>query len=75
LRLTIIIGSFAVLILLYTLYLLWQGSFGSASLAFVVMLISIATACRYHFWYFQVKNRKLGCTIKEWLNEKVSGDQ
>lgn len=73
LRLALIIGSFAIVTLAYTLYLLFQFSLGSAALAFVVTLLCIATACRYHFWYFQVKNRKLGCTINEWLNAKVSG--
>ncbi len=75
LRMVIIIGSFGALTLLYTLYLLWQASFTSAALAFVVTLLCLVTACRYHFWYFQIKNHKLGCTIKEWLNEKVSGDK
>lgn len=75
LRLAIIIGACGIFALLYTLYLLWHASFASAALAFVVTLLCAATAARYHFWYFQVKNHKLGCTIKEWLNEKVSGDK
>lgn len=73
LRLSLIITVFAILCLLYTLYLLWQAAFLSALLALVVTLLCIATAARYHFWYFQTKNRKLGCTIHEWLNARVDG--
>jgi intracellular multiplication protein IcmV len=75
LRLALILIAFTLITLLYTLYLLWSGEFGSGALAFVVSLISAVTAARYHFWYFQVKNRKLGCTIREWLDAKVQGDK
>ncbi|NNM59798.1 MAG: hypothetical protein HKM04_08285 [Legionellales bacterium] len=74
-RLTLIMGALGVLVLCYTLYLLWNASFGSGALALVVSLLCFATACRYHFWYFQIKNHKLGCTIHEWLNAKVSGGE
>lgn len=26
----------------------------------------LSQAFRYHFWYFQIKKRKLGCTFEEW---------
>lgn len=75
LKLAIIMGAFGFMVLLYTVYLLWNHSFGGGMLAFVVCLLCFATACRYHFWYFQVKNHKLGCSMKEWLNAKVGGDK
>lgn len=75
LRLAIILVAFTIITLLYTLYLLWSAEFGGGVLAFVVSLISAVTAARYHFWYFQVKNRKLGCTVREWLDAKVQGDK
>jgi len=75
LRIAMVIGTLGILTLFYTLYLLWNASFGSSALALTVTLLCIATACRYHFWYFQTKNRKLGCTIREWLDAKVSGGQ
>lgn len=28
-------------------------------------------AFRNHFWYFQIKNRKLGCTLEEWRSGSV----
>lgn len=70
LRLAIIFASIGVVILCYALYIAWFGAFGSFLLAFVVSLIALAMAFRHHFWWFQVKKRKLGCTIKEWLGEE-----
>lgn len=35
----------------------------------------LAQGFRYHFWYFQIKNRKLGCTLKEWRNGKVDHEE
>lgn len=29
-----------------------------------------AQAFRFHFWYFQIKYRKLGCTFEEWKRGK-----
>lgn len=34
----------------------------------------LVQAFRYHFWYFQIKHRKLGCTFKEWREGKVEGE-
>jgi intracellular multiplication protein IcmV len=39
----------------------------------MVSLVAFANAFRAHFWYFQTKQRKLGCTIQEWLNAGVGG--
>ncbi len=74
LRIALVAGLCGVLSLLYTLYMLWNLQIGGTILALIVSLIAFASAARYHFWYFQVKNRKLGCTWREWLDAKVSGD-
>ena len=34
--------------------------------------ISFCFALYMHFWFFQVKNRKLGCTLKEWWDNKIT---
>jgi intracellular multiplication protein IcmV len=41
-------------------------------LALAVTTLFLSQAFRYHFWYFQIKNRKLGCTFKEWRQGKVN---
>ena len=30
----------------------------------------LAQAFKYHFWHFQIKHRKLGCTFEEWYTGK-----
>ncbi len=75
LRIALIIGAFGMLSLLYTFYLLWNLQIGAMFVALAVSSLCFVTAARYHFWYFQVKNRKLGCTWREWLDAKVSGDE
>lgn len=29
---------------------------------------SLSQAFKYHFWLYQIKARRLGCTLKEWYN-------
>jgi intracellular multiplication protein IcmV len=39
---------------------------GITSLCLVIFLG--AKAFRYHFWYFQICQKKLGCTLTDWVN-------
>lgn len=41
-------------------------------LAIAVTALFLSQAFRYHFWYFQIKHRKLGCTLQEWRQGKVN---
>ena len=63
----------AVLILMYSVYLFIEGGHKGGIVALVVMFIALVLAFRYHFWYFQIKQRKLGCTIQEWFNHGLKG--
>jgi len=31
-------------------------------------------AFRYHFWYFQIQQRKLGCTLEDWKQSWVKSN-
>lgn len=73
-KIALSMGALGAICLIYMLYLLWSGFLGAGLIAFVVALIIFAYAFRFHFWYFQLKNKKLGCTVKEWLDAKVSGE-
>lgn len=42
----------------------WILGLASSALCFVYSF-------RYHFWVFQIKQRKLGCTFKEWWRGKL----
>lgn len=34
-----------------------------------------AMAFRYHFWSFQIKEKKLGCSLREWYQYGVRGEK
>ena len=63
----------AFLILGYIFYQAVYGSFVGVILSVVVMLIALALAFRYHFWYFQLKRKKLGCSLREWFSAGLFG--
>lgn len=51
---------------------LW-GSYHASAAAIGVTCIALGMAFRYHFWYYQLKSRKLGCSIKEWFQNGLLG--
>ena len=57
----------------YTGMLLYTMQFAASFLGMGVTALLFAFAFRYHFWYFQIKSRKLGCSIDEWWNSKLKG--
>ncbi|MCL5975534.1 MAG: type IVB secretion system protein IcmV [Gammaproteobacteria bacterium] len=61
---------------LFSLYLLFHhASFYGWLLALVSAGLCGAQAFRFHFWYFQIKFRKLGCTFEEWRRGKPDESQ
>lgn len=64
--------TLSVLIIGYALYLSFTSSMVTTLIAFCLSIYTLAQAFRFHFWLFQLKNRKLGCTVKEWMNAAVS---
>lgn len=75
LRLSILMSAIAVMMLFYMGYQLFYGSFRAAVVSVVVMCIALVLAFRYHFWQFQIKKRKLGCTIHEWYKQGLLGEK
>jgi intracellular multiplication protein IcmV len=54
----------------YGIYLiLYHGTFLGLVLTLAVTGLFISQAFKYHFWAFQIKKAKLGCTFKEWRDE------
>lgn len=68
-RLVIIFMLFTLLLLGYVGYLIWEESYKIATVVFCLDLIVLANAFRYHFWLFQLRQRKLGCSFAEWFYE------
>ncbi len=68
-RLSILMSLMALGIFIYSGYHFFSGHFRAGLLSLIVMMIAVALGFRYHFWYYQIKNRKLGCSINEWLKK------
>ncbi|MBN9227626.1 MULTISPECIES: type IVB secretion system protein IcmV [Legionella] len=75
LRLSIIMVIAAVLIFGYAGYQLFYGSIKAFLISLIVTMIALVLAFRYHFWYFQMKERKLGCTFNEWYRQGLLGEK
>lgn len=58
-------------LLFYTLGLLFDGSFKGAIIGLGGCCLTLSFMFRYHFWLFQLKKRKLGCTLQEWWQEAI----
>ena len=54
-------------------YLLLTGQFRPAMISVFIIMASAGLSFRYHFWYFQIKHRKLGCSFNEWLKHGLLG--
>ncbi len=74
-RLSILMLVIAVLLLGYSGYQLFYGTLRAFIVSLVVTLIALVLAFRYHFWYFQIKHRKLGCTLNEWYRQGLLGEK
>jgi intracellular multiplication protein IcmV len=74
-RLSIIMLISAIAIFGYAGYQLIFGSFKAMIVSLVVTLIALTLAFRYHFWYYQIKQRKLGCSFDEWFKQGLLGEK
>ncbi|ASQ45097.1 hypothetical protein clem_02680 [Legionella clemsonensis] len=74
-RLSVLMCLAAVGIFSYSIYHLYYGSYRAVVVSLVLVLVALVLAFRYHFWYFQIKERKLGCSFSEWYREGLKGDK
>lgn len=58
---------------IYAVFLVRAGEFMGMLMAFLAGGLGFAYAFRSHFWLFQLKQRRLGCTFKEWLSSSIQG--
>jgi len=66
-RLTIIMLLAAVGAFLYSIRLFVQQHWLAGWISLLVVGLPLMLAFRYHFWYFQLKKGKLGCSLREWF--------
>jgi len=74
-RLSMLMLVLALAIMVYSAYHFIQGSYRAAIMSLVVSMIGLVLAFRYHFWYFQIKERKLGCSFMEWFRQGLLGEK
>lgn len=60
-------------VIIYGVVLAFDQHVMGTVISFIVSCVAFANAFRAHFWYFQTKQRKLGCTFQEWLNGSLGG--
>lgn len=59
----------AILVVAWAVYHGINGHIRASLISLVVVGVALVLAFRYHFWYFQIKSRKLGCTLREWFEQ------
>ena len=59
----------AIILLVYAFYQIFiYKSLLSTIMVFSLSIYSLVHAFRYHFWRFQLRSKKLGCSLQDWLN-------
>lgn len=74
-RLSVLMVVIFALIFSYSMYHLFWGTWPAFYLSFVVSFLALVLAFRYHFWYFQIRQRKLGCSFSEWYRQGLWGER
>ncbi|MBP6103837.1 MAG: type IVB secretion system protein IcmV [Gammaproteobacteria bacterium] len=62
------------LLLIYTFVLICLGNFMGTCISAALVIYALSQAFRFHFWHFQISQRKLGCSLSEWCRF-VSGSK
>ncbi|EKD73664.1 MAG: intracellular multiplication protein IcmV [uncultured bacterium] len=67
-----VFALFGLLTLVFSFYLLFHhGTAAGWILGLFSTALFFVFGFRYHFWHFQIKHRKLGCTFQEWRAGKT----
>lgn len=75
LRLSILMCVLSLAMIGYVIYNFYQHYYRAGIISFVLVLLALVLAFRYHFWYYQIKAKKLGCSFREWLNHGLLGEK
>lgn len=67
--------AFIAMSIAYMFYLFWNTHFFAGILTYLVSMAFMAKWAKARFWIFQIKQRKLGCTVSEWLSGKLEDKQ
>lgn len=67
-RLSLLMSVTALGLFSYAIYQLLYGSYRAVMVSLVLTLLALTLAFRYHFWYFQIREKRLGCSLREWYD-------
>ncbi|HLD16996.1 MAG TPA: type IVB secretion system protein IcmV [Coxiellaceae bacterium] len=70
----VIYALFGVFTVGYMIYLFAIHQFSASFLCLIILLLLLTYCFKEHFQYYQMKRRKLGCSIKEWLRDLFRGN-
>lgn len=71
----VIFAGLGVATILFGFWLLFHHhTFSGFILSIPTAGLFLVNAFRYHFWVFQIKHRKLGCTFNEWWQGRINHD-
>lgn len=70
-RLMIVYLLLAIAVFAYSVYIvvMYKNIMGFL-IGFVLTIYALTHAFRYHFWIFQIKHKKLGCSLRDWFLDK-----
>lgn len=67
-KLMIIYIIIALMVFCYGIYIVaYYRNFMGFIMSFAITIYALTHAFRYHFWIYQIKNKKLGCSLREWF--------
>jgi intracellular multiplication protein IcmV len=73
---TLFFLTLAVMLVAYSFYLaIVHRTVAGFALGIVCAGLFLTQAFKFHFWYTQIKLRKLGLTYEDWLKTITGGDQ
>jgi intracellular multiplication protein IcmV len=70
-RLMLVYLLMSAMIAMYAIYLAFNGMILSFITSLALTCLCLSHYFRYSFWLFQIKHKKLGCSLKEWLNGNI----
>ncbi len=74
-RLLIVFLLLSLVIFFYAIFMVMRGTVFGFVFSMLLMILSLGNAFRYHFWMFQIKHKKLGCTFKEWYHSSLDEEK
>jgi intracellular multiplication protein IcmV len=67
-RLLVIYIFIAIAIFTYSVWIVFtHKNIMGFFMGFCITIFALSHAFRYHFWIYQIKHRKLGCSLREWF--------